>query len=257
MTYKKSVSSFTSFDGETINYLKLLHETNKKSMPSVLFHPGNRCTPDDYLWLLGPLAEAGYVVIGLYQRGYGSGVKGINDRGGKIQQQDHQVALNYLKDMPEVDQTRIALVGHSNGGHMVQRLATKEPVKCVVALSQICDWGLFVSSTKEYMPDYYYQVTKEFGGSPEDNPEPYKERSCLHLADKIKIPVLAIVGSDDTTTPIHLTRLMHDALRKGGNKKSEMVVVPDVGHFYERYSFNGYKTSEVAQVVVDWLGRTL
>jgi len=260
MNYKKGNLSFNSFDGKKINCLKLEPELTKlkeSSVPGVLFHPGNRCTPDDYMWLLEPLVNAGYLVLGVYQRGYGSGEPGINDRGGQIQQKDFELALNYLKSIPEVDQTRIALIGHSNGGHMVQRIAAKERVKCVVALSQICDWSLFISSCKDYLPDYYQQVINEFGGPPETNPEPYRERSCLHLASDTKVPVLAIVGGDDTTTPIHLTKLMYEALRKSGNDKAEMVVIPNVGHFYEEYSFSGYKTSEVSEKVINWLKANL
>jgi len=257
MNYKKIVKSFQSFDGETINYLMLVPESDNGSLPAVLFHPGNRCRPDDYMWLLEPLVKAGYLVFGVYQRGYGSGLPGVNDRGGKIQQKDLELALNCLKSMAEVNHSRIALIGHSNGGHMVQRLAAKEQVKCVVALSQICDWSLFISSCKDYLPDYYRQVISEFGGPPESNPEPYKERSCLHLAGDIKVPVLAIVGGDDTTTPIHLTELMYEALKESGNDKAEMVVIPNAGHFYEDYSFAGYKTSEVSEIVVNWLKENL
>ncbi len=258
MSYKKEKVTFQAFDGTNINCLKLT-PTLKGALrvPAVLFQPGNRMTPDDYLWLLEPLAREGWLVYGIYQRGHGSGVPDCNDRGGPIQQQDLQLALDLVKQDDLVDTERVALVGHSNGGHMIQRLAVQESVKCLVPMSQISDWYLFVSSSQDYLPDYYKAVTEEFGGGPEENPQPYWERSCLHLAEQIAIPVLTIVGGDDTTTPPHLSRLMHEALVKGGNQRAEMAVIPGVGHFYEVYAFDGYLTKKVAQIVVDWLKKIL
>lgn len=250
--------SFESFDDTIINILKLIPEeavTGKN--PSVLFEPGNRCTPDDYQWLLEPLCQAGYLVYGIYQRGYGSGTPEVNDRGGLIQQKDMQLALQLLKQDPLADVDRIACVGHSNGGHMVQQLSTKEKFKCGVAMSQISDWALFVGSSKTYLPDYYAQVTADFGGSPEINPQPYIDRSCLHLAKDILIPILAICGGDDSTTPPHLSRMMYEELKKHGNEGAELIIVPGVGHFYEVYAFNGYLTNTVAEKVLKWLMETL
>lgn len=249
--------SFLSFDGETINYLKLMPSNTDHKLPAILFEPGNRMTSDDYMWLLKPLAKCGWLVYAIYQRGYGSGVPDTNDRGGPIQQLDLQHALACLRSDVDADAERIAMVGHSNGGHMIQRLAAEEKVKCLVPISQVSDWGIFVAAAKEYLPDYYKVVTKEFGGSPAEHPEPYRVRSCLHLADKIKLPVLAIVGGDDTITPPHLTRLMHEALLAAGNTQSEMIIVPDVGHFFEVYAFNGYATDLVAKIIVDWLQKTI
>lgn len=249
---------FKSFDDTKINILKLIPEEAKAGKTlSILFEPGNRCTPDDYHWLLEPLCGAGYLVYGIYQRGYGSGTPEINDRGGLIQQNDMKIALQLLKQDPLADVDRIACIGHSNGGHMVQILAAKERFKCGVAMSQICDWALFVGSSKTYLPDYYTQVIADFGGPPETNPQPYIDRSCLHLAKDITIPILAICGGDDSTTPPHLSRLMYEELRKHGNDGAELIIVPGVGHFYEVYAFDGYLTNKIAEEIINWLKNTL
>lgn len=250
--------SFKSFDDTKVNILKLIpQEIVPGKTPSILFEPGNRCTPDDYRWLLEPLCQEGYLVYGIYQRGYGSGPSEVNDRGGLIQQADMQSALLLLKQDPLADIERIACIGHSNGGHMVQRLTVLEKFKCGVAMSQISDWALFVRSSKNYMPDYYAQVTADFGGPPETNPKPYIDRSCLHLAKDIKIPILAICGGDDSTTPPHLSRMMYEELKRHGNEGAELIIVPGVGHFYEVYAFDGYLTDKVAEEVLNWLKKTL
>ncbi len=249
---------FISHDGLPIRVLSLVPEGAREGKtPAVLFQPGNRCALDGYMWLFKPLRAAGYLVYGIHQRGYGSGPDGVNDRGGPIHQEDLRRALEFLKENPLVDASRITCIGHSNGGHMVQRMAAiYGGFSRLVALSQISDWELFIRSAKTYLPDYYAKVVREFGGPPEENPAPYLERSCLHLADKITLPVLAVVGGEDTTTPPHLSRNMVDALRRAGNDRAELVVIPGVGHFFENYGFDGYKTEEVAQAVLEWMGRS-
>lgn len=255
--FKESKLSFVAVDGVQINYLRFEPEEGTDKVPGVLFHAGNRCTADDYRWICEAIAREGYVVYDIYQRGYGSGEPGVNDRGGLIQQGDFRDALQILKQDPRVDTSRIAIGGHSNGCHISLRTAAQIPVKCVFAMSQVADWSVFVSGCEKYYPDYYNQIIVEFGGSPEQNPGPYQERSNVYLADHIKCPVLNLVGGDDTVCPPHLSRMMHEALLKTGNEKSEFCVIDGVGHFYEKYAFDGYKLEETAEAVCDFLRRNL
>lgn len=255
--YKESMEHFEAVDGVRINYLRFEPEKGQAKIPGVLFEPGNRCTADDYRWIAEAIAREGYVVYDIYQRGYGSGTPGVNDRGGLIQQGDFREAWQILRKDPRVDPNRIAIGGHSNGCHISLRTAALVPVKCCFAMSQVCDWSIFVKGCEAYYPDYYKEIVAEFGGTPDNNPGPYQERSNLYLADRIKCPVLNLVGGDDTICPPHLTRMMHEALVATGNTKSEMCVIDGVGHFYERYAFDGYKLEETAATVCDFLKRWL
>lgn len=254
---KESRERFEALDGVVINYLRLEPVGGADKAPGVLFEPGNRCTADDYRWIAEAIAKEGYVVYDIDQRGYGSGTPGVNDRGGLIQQNDFLEAWRILRKDPRVDPGRIAIGGHSNGCHISLRAAAQIPVKCCFAMSQVCDWGIFVSGCEKYYPDYYAEIIKEFGGTPQEYPGPYQERSNLYLAEKIKCPVLNLVGGDDTICPPHLSRMMHEALIATGNDQSEMVVIDGVGHFYERYAFDGYKLDETAAAVCDFLRRRL
>lgn len=254
----ESLQSFKAIDGVQINYIRFEPVGGPEKVPGVLFEPGNRCTADDYRWVAEAIAKEGYVVYDIHQRGYGSGTPGVNDRGGLIQQGDYREALQIMMADPRVDTERIAFGGHSNGSHIALRTAAQIPfVKCVFAMSQVCDWSKFVSGCELYYPDYYKDVIVEFGGTPAENPGPYQERSNLYMADRIKCPVLNLVGGDDTVCPPHLTRMMHEALLKAGNDKSEYCVIDGVGHFYEKYAFDGYKLEETAEAVCEFLRRTL
>jgi dipeptidyl aminopeptidase/acylaminoacyl peptidase len=254
--FEKTNNHFES-EGEKINYI-LYRPAGRKTFSSILFHPGNKVIPEDYDWLNEGLALNGYLVMAIAQRGYGSGKRCVNDRAGAIQQKDLSNALSILKKIEGADKDRIGAIGHSNGAGLSLRLAayTKD-VKCVVALSMVSDWAEFVRRAEEYLPDYYKLICEEFGGSPSQNPEAYQIRSCLHLADKIRVPVYIIVGAEDTTTPAYLSKWMYDALKNCGNNNVDFLILEEAGHFYENSSFSGYKTQEVQELVLKWLKMNL
>jgi len=247
------------FESNDENIQYLFYQLNFESdVPTIVFHPGNRLFPEDYEWLFYPLVENGYNVMALYQRGYGSGKVKVNDRAGLIQQQDLSHAISTVLNMNNVNSNRIGLIGHSNGAGMALRLSAKNSIiKCVVSMSMISDWEEFVKRLEHHLPDYYAKVCQHLGGCPEINPKAYKERSCIHLANNIKIPVLFISGDDDAITPTYQSTWMYEKLIKAGNKQSEFLTVQGAGHFYEKYSFSGYKTNYVARGIVSWLEKVL
>lgn len=248
--------SFAS-NGEEINYLYF--KPNKTgTYPAIVFHPGNRLFPEDYEWLHKKLVQKGYAVFALYQRGYGSGKNGINDRAGLIQQNDFAKAVQVLQQMEDIQNDRIGLIGHSNGAGMALRIAAiNQEIKCVVSMSMISDWGEFVKRLEHHLPDYYKTVCEHFKGSPNENLQAYEERSCIQFANQIHIPVLFVSGNDDVITPTYQTTWMHEALLESGNKSSKLYIVNEVGHFYEKYSFSGYKTEEVGNTIADWIAHVL
>lgn len=255
-TLNKISSSFDS-NGEKINYLYYMPD-KEGPHPAVVFHPGNRLFPDDYEWLYSRLLQKGYAILALYQRGYGSGDDSINDRAGLIQQKDLERAFQVLRQMDGIQKDRIGLIGHSNGAGMSLRLAaSNKDVKCAVSMSMISDWGEFVKRLQEHLPHYYKSVCEHFGGNPNENPRAYELRSCIHLADKIDIPVLFVSGNDDAITPTYQTTWMYDRLVETGNKHAKLYIVKEAGHFYEKYSFSGYKTKEVGRTIANWITEVL
>ena len=256
---KRTNEQFVSSDGISF-YLRCLvpFHVKERNTPTVLLHPAGTCMPDDYSWITNMLCRRGFLVYTLFQRGYGSGPPEENDRGGLQQQQDLREAFQFVKQQPLVDPERIVCIGHSNGAHMIQRLAVLEDFACGVAMSQLSDWNTHCRVSKEFIPDYYYnRALKWYNGSPEENPEEYLSRSCLHLADQIKMPILAITGDRDNITPPHWGRLMTEALQRAGNTRSEFISVHKAGHFFENFGFYGDQRAEVAEIVADWLDKIL
>ena len=99
------------------------------------------------LW--GPLTEAGFVCLAFDYRGLGTSA----GEPGRIipaeQVADVRAAITILGEQPEVDPTRIALVGWGfGGGIVVQAGADDERVGAVVCLNGVGDGGRAVQGTR-------------------------------------------------------------------------------------------------------------
>lgn len=255
---KKTTEQFVTSDGITM-YLQCFvpFHTKEDHTPTALIVPGGQCSPEDYNWISGTLCRRGYLVYSLYQRGYGSGEPRVNDHAGQRQQQDLREAFDFVAAQPLVDRSRIAVIGHSLGADLVQKLAAEKDFACGVAMSQLSDWLTYVKYSKDFIPDYYKRACQKYGGDPFNNPEGYIERSTLQLADKIKTPMLAITGDRDNITPAVWAEKMTEALNASGNTKSKCVIVENAGHFFEHFGFHGDQRTEVAEIIMDWLGEMM
>ena len=255
---KKTTVSFTASDG-TLFYMQcyLPFHAKERGTAAALILPAGKCSPDDYNWISGLLCRRGYLVYALYQRGYGSGIPLVNDNAGPVQKQDMRDAFHFMKEQPLVDPRRIVVIGHSNGASMMQQLAVEEDFSCGVALSQLSDRLAYAKIAKEFEPGYYERARQMYDGDPYENPEGYIERSCLHLADRIRIPILAITGDRDFITPCIWAERMTKALNDAGNSRSECVIIEDAGHFFEHYGFHGDQRTEVAEIIVEWIQKVM
>ncbi|MFC7533210.1 dienelactone hydrolase family protein [Actinoplanes sp. GCM10030250] len=88
------------------------------------------------------LAARGYVVVLLDFAGHGANTRPLPDQAAgtaestQVLQHDLDVALAHLRSLPDVDPSRVALVGHSMGAGAVTRYASAHPdVTATVAIS--------------------------------------------------------------------------------------------------------------------------
>lgn len=254
---KRTRESFTATDG-TEFYLQCyrpFHVRERGTVTAVIV-PAGQCVPEDYNWITTVLCRKGYLVYAMYQRGYGSGIPEINDNGGPQQQQDLREVYAFVKEQPLVDPERIVMIGHSTGASLIQRLGAEENFACGIALAQLSDWLSYARASKDFVPDYYRRAGIKYG-DPEEMPHVYMDRSTIHLADKIKMPILAISGDRDFITPFTYAEQMTKALQDAGNTRSEFVVIENAGHFFEHFGFFGDQRTEVAQIIVEWLMKVL
>ena len=100
-------------------------------------------------WWFYYMAQRGYLVFTLDNRGTNNrGLEFeqvIHRRLGTIEVEDQMVGINYLKQQPFVDTTRIGVHGWSYGGFMTISLMTRRPgvFKVAVAGGPVIDWRYY------------------------------------------------------------------------------------------------------------------
>lgn len=230
------------------------------ALPAVVHHPSHRSPAAQYEWYMGKLASAGYVALAIEQRGYGSGTPADSDRGGPLQQGDISNGISFLASLPYVDGSRIGVSGHSNGAALALIVSARDArVRACVSMAPKTDWVRALRMAREWKPEFYAQTVKEMNGGvpPEQDPQPYLERSPISYAKDIRVPVLFVVGAQDWVNPSYHCVWMKQALEEHGNRQSEICLIDEVEHFFCRRHFHGYQFDQVTTPTIAWFDRHL
>lgn len=192
--------------------------------PAIIYSHGSRreeemARPSRYEWLAYRLARQGYLTFVAERRGYGgSEGKGVVGGAGPTvlrfglpgEVKDVLAAIDFLKERPEVDGQRIALVGKSLGGLVSLLAAAERPdLRAVVSLAG----GYGFSATT--MPSEELFVQTQLQGA----------------SRRIQIPTLVMHAENDRIVPVHLSRLVHAELQQRA--------VPAVAKIYPPFKVAG------------------
>ena len=213
----------------------------------VLLCPGRFRDIDGLAFLSQALAARGHVVLATTYRG----MDFFTDDA------DATAGLDYLAGLREVDPARLAIVGHSRGGMAALRVAAKDGrVRSVVALAPPTEFSSYVRAMEHLSPQRYRGMVASMGGTEDAEPARYAEISALGYADRIRVPVLLVCGTQDLHAPLEHAQWMYDALIEAGNADCRLEVLDGVGHFFEKM-YAGYQFEHIAALSTDWLERTL
>ena len=153
---------------------------------------------------LVPIAKHGYVVAASQYRGVGESEGNDEFAGDDV---EDVIALHKLvSEMPDVDATRIGMVGWSRGAVMAFRAMVRLPsLKAVVVGGAPTD---LATQAKE-REDMQKVFVEAFGSTPEKYEQGLRERSVLHWVDTLpKVPMLIMHGTSDwRVPPTHSLRL--------------------------------------------------
>lgn len=195
-------------DGSTL-YTRLIKpsnfDPNKKYPVMVYVYGGPHAQMITNSWLDGAnlwmywMAEQGYLVFTLDNRG--SGERGfafesqIHRQLGNVEMEDQLSGVSFLKSLPYVDSSRLAVHGWSFGGFMTTSLMLRHAgvFNVGVAGGPVTDWK-------------YYEIMygERYMDRPEQNAKGYEQASLFTHAGNLKGDLLLIHGTvDDVVVPQH------------------------------------------------------
>lgn len=227
----------------------------KNKYPAVvLIHGGPQGVWDDFWqwrWNAQIFAGAGYVVLMPNPRGSeGFGQKFVDevsrDWPGKAYD-DLMRLVDQLVAQPYVDGRKVAAMGASYGGYMVNWIAGhSDRFACLVSHAGVFDLrSMYLETEETWFPRW------EFGGDPWTT-DRYTRHSPSMFADRFKTPTLVISNERDYRVPVGQGMQFFTALQVR-KVPSRLIIFPDENHWVLKPgNAHFWYTS-----VLDWLQRYL
>lgn len=202
------------------------------------------------------LAARGYVVLMTNPRGstgYGQEwVAGTKEDWGGADYRDVMAGADYLEQLDFVDSSRLGITGGSYGGYMVN-WAIGQTTRFRAAVSQRSTANrasLYGTSDINWSYNDW-----EYGGTPYENHEFYRERSPLTYVANVETPVLLLHSENDLRCPISQSEEFFTALKLHGCDV-EFVRFPDESHGLSRSGQPKHRVERLERIC-DWFDRYL
>lgn len=211
--------SYPSYDGLEIP--ALLYRPAQPNGAAILYPHGGPTSQYIFDWdiLAQYFVAKGYTYLAPnYRGGTGYGLDfehaNYNDWGGG-DTQDCLHGAKYLRELPKIDPTRLAIHGGSYGGYMVACCLSRDPAylfACGVA--RYGDANV-TSSWAQCNRDIRLYTEMQLG-HPAKNWQVYRNASPIHQVEKVQKPVLILHGLDDDIVPPEASEEWVEALRRAG-----------------------------------------
>lgn len=166
---------------------------------------------------------------------------------------DIEAAIEATRARPDIDGSRLCIIGGSYGGFSAITSALRQPqrFRCAATINGVTDIPLLYESSDfadvRSVLDFY----EEFVGNPETERDELLDLSPVYQLERLETPLLVVYGdSDRRVDPDHAHRLL--ALLRLYGKDYEEIRVKD-GH----HSFTGDQWSGVLPAVRRFLTRHL
>jgi dipeptidyl aminopeptidase/acylaminoacyl peptidase len=196
---------------------------------------------EHYIPYIREATARGFVVIAPEYRGsigYGKAFYDAIDYGGS-EVDDVTTAVSVLETQyPEVDPARIAIVGWSHGGMITLLSIFRHQTMFKAAVAMVPVTNLFHRLAWKGLERQRKLIDPQnrFGGTPNEKPAVYRERSPLFQIDRLQIPLLVHLADNDTDVNIEEGMQLVDALRsrKPDLAETKIYQAPPGGHLFDR-----------------------
>jgi pimeloyl-ACP methyl ester carboxylesterase len=218
-------------------------ETPGKHAAVVLVHGSNSANREKYRAEAEMFAKAGIAALIYDKRADGFSKSRAGDRSYQLLSQDVNAAVDALRSRTDIDQESIGLWGISEGAWTAS-LAASQPNSDVAFLitvgavgvqpvqqqswllvNRLHDQGVSADSMVRSITRHGLQLAVSAGWFAEATYDPAPAFEAL------KQPVLAIWGENDRVGPaLESSRIIQDALDRGGNEQYTIRFFPNAGH---------------------------
>jgi dipeptidyl aminopeptidase/acylaminoacyl peptidase len=198
-------------------------------------------------------AGAGYAVVMGNPRGsagYGQAHgRAIRHAMGTVDADDLLALLDAALADPDLDDSRVGVLGGSYGGFMTTWLAAHTGHRFRAAISEraVNAWDSFTGSS-----DIGHFFTEDYAGA---EPDRMAAQSPLTHADRIEIPVLIVHSERDWRCPIEQAQRLFVALRTRG-VDAQLLLFPGEGHELSRSGLPSHRVARF-EAILDWWSRHL
>ena len=170
------------------------------------------------------LAQEGYIVLSIDPRG--TQYRGADFKKstylqlGKLEIQDVLAATKVFAQRPDVDASRLGIMGWSYGGFMSSLAMTKGQglFKVGIAVAPVNNWRFY---------DNIY--TERFMRTPQENPKGYDDNSPINFAKDLQGKYFLIHGAADDNVHYQNSMEMISAMVKA-NKQFDLFIYPNKNH---------------------------
>ena len=203
----------------------------------------------DSLLFAEPMAQHGFIAVAPNWPGYVGSGPAPTDLPSIVGQVVTALDLvTSLGSLPQADPSRVAFVGHSNGGGISEiAMVVDRRVKVVVLHAPVS------SDMADNAHKWWLSRPDSLGslGTPESNPDGYRHLSPREFFQAGQPPVLIVQGTADHTIPRPWTEATYAALQARG--VTSQVAWIDGGD----HDLVGANQAQAISLQVDWIRKTL
>ena len=236
---KADLSPAQDFDWKSDDNLSIhgwLYNPRKPNGKTIIFvHGGPTQHSVDYITPeIQYYVHNGFTVLDPNYRGStGYGVdfeNAIRKNGwGSDEQIDIWKGIESLIEQGLAKEGKVGITGTSYGGYSAWIGITKAPTRLIAAAAPICGMTDLVLDYQQTRPDIRRSAEQMMGGSPDEVPGIYYERSPLNFTQNIKGQLLIIQGAKDPNVTMANVTAVEEKLKEN-NIKYEKYVFEDEGH---------------------------
>jgi uncharacterized protein len=243
---------------------------------------------DIYRRVAETLSSAGFAVLRVDDRGAGKSAVPTTAASYRDLVNDSRAAFEYLLTRGEIDKTRVALVGHSEGAGTALLLAAEDPRVAGVALLAgasepvdrvLVEQSLFQSASagpidpadRTKFSTVAQQLAKLFeqaraepkpAAGAEDKLAWFREHiefDPLAAARKVRVPALVVNGANDALVLPHHAIKIARAMAEAGNRRVTLRILPGLTHLFTQASGDkaGEVSPELLNTLRDWMKKEM